>query len=281
VANQTTKLDVTLVEAPSLLTVRVAQPGAQVTVDGKAYNAPTKVAAGSHQVVASLAGHMEARLEATAHEGKPVDLDISLTPLVATHVEPPGAELLLDDKPVTIADGNLPIPQGAHVLVARAKGFQERRIDIQAERPADYEVKIELPPIQVAVPPKVTKVTEVPDGHRVFTPRRKIALAVGGVGVAAGVTGVVLGLQSRNLDHDTYALCSSPATPCSSAREANDLNVRARSRALQANIAYGVAGGAAIAAAVLWMTGAPESPSRVAVTPHVGAVAGLDLSVKF
>ena len=45
------------------------------------------------------------------------------------------------------------------------------------------------------------------------------------------------------------------------------------------NIAYGVAGGAAIAAAVLWLTGGPES--RVAVAPHLGAVAGLDLAVRF
>ena len=67
--------------------------------------------------------------------------------------------------------------------------------------------------------------------------------------------------------------------PVPDAPEANDLNLRARSRALEANIAYGVAGGAAIAAAVLWLTGAPES--RVAVTPPLGAVAGLDLAVRF
>jgi PEGA domain len=278
VAGETTKLEVALVETPSLLTVRVAQPDAQVTVDGTAYNAPTKVAAGSHQVVVSLARYLEARLEATAHEGKPVELDVSLTPLVATRVEPPGAELLLDDKPVTIADGNLPIPQGAHVLVARAKGFQERRTDIPAERPADYEVKIELAPIPL---PEAPKVVVVPPKPSPWTPRRKLARAVGGVGVAAAVTGMVLGVQSGHLEDDAYARCPAPATPCSGAREANDLIQRGQSRALQANIAYGVAGGAAVAAAVLWLTGASESPSRVAVMPRVGAVAGLDLAVRF
>lgn len=273
VAGQATKLEVTLVEMPSLLTVRVVPPDAHVTIDGTAYNAPTKVAAGSHQVVVSLAGHAEARLEATAHEGKPVVLDVSLTPLVATRVEPPGAELLLDDKPVTIADGSLPIPPGAHVLVARAKGFQERRIDIQAERPADYEVKIALAPIEVP------KVVVAPLKSSPWTPRRKLALAVGGVGVAALVTGMVLGVQSGHLEDDAYARCPSPSTPCSEARAANDLIQRGQSRAFQANIAYGVAGGAAIAAAVLWLTGGPES--RVAVAPHLGAVAGLDLAVRF
>jgi hypothetical protein len=67
--------------------------------------------------------------------------------------------------------------------------------------------------------------------------------------------------------------------PLPKAIEANDLNQRAWSRALEANTCVWVAGGAAIAAAVLWLTGAPES--RVAVTPQLGAVAGLDLSVRF
>jgi hypothetical protein len=54
-------------------------------------------------------------------------------------------------------------------------------------------------------------------------------------------------------------------------------------RALAANVAFGVAGGAAVAAAVLWLTGAPESrsPRRVAVTPRLGGGAGLDVAVRF
>ena len=112
-----------------------------------------------------------------------------------------------------------------------------------------------------------------------FTGRRKIALGVGGVGLLAVSAGIVLGVQSKHLDDDTYALCPSLSTPCSAAKEANDLNQRGRSRALEANIAYGVAGGAAIAAAVLWLTGAPES--RVAITPQLGTVAGFDAAVRF
>jgi hypothetical protein len=132
--DKTTPLPVTLVERPSLLTVRVAQPGARVTVDDTAYDAPATVAAGTHRVVISLAGYMDARREIAAHEGKPVKLEVALTPLVAIRLEPPGAALRLDDKPVALADGGLAIPPGAHVLVARAQGFQDRRIDIPAER---------------------------------------------------------------------------------------------------------------------------------------------------
>jgi hypothetical protein len=67
--------------------------------------------------------------------------------------------------------------------------------------------------------------------------------------------------------------------PCQEAPAANDRNQSARSRALDANIAFAVAGGAAIGAAVLWLTGTPES--RVAVTPRLGDVAGLDLAVRY
>jgi len=97
--------------------------------------------------------------------------------------------------------------------------------------------------------------------------------------LAATGAGVGFGLRARHLADGAYALCRSPSIPCPDASDADGLNRRARSRALQANIAYGVAGGAAIAAAVLWLTGSPES--RVAVTPHLGAVAGIDLKVRF
>jgi len=258
---KTATLAITLVEKPSLLTVRVAQPGARVTVDDTAYDAPTTVPAGNHRVVVSLPGHADARLEAAAHEGKPVELDVVLGLLVAIRVEPPGAALWFDGKPVAIADGSLAIPPGAHTLVARAQGFQDGRIEIPAVRAPDYKLEVGLV--------RVVRLTN----------RRKIALVAGGVGLVAVAGGVVLGLQSRQLDHDTYALCPSTSAPCPDASKANDLNQRARSRARTANIAYGAAGGAAIAAAVLWLTGAPES--RVAVTPQLGAVAGLDVAVRF
>lgn len=282
-SGKTAKLDITLVELPSLLTVRVAQPGAHITVDDAAYEAPAKVAAGKHRVVVSLAGHVEARLDASAHEGKPVALDVALTPLVPIQVEPPGAQLVLDDKPAAIEGGGIAVSPGPHVLVARAQGFREGRVEIPAERAADYKLSVELVRIPLVAAP--------PAHPGRFTTRRKIALAAGGVGLLAATGGVVLGLSSRQLDHDAFALCPSASTPCAKAREANDLNRRGQSRAHQANIAYGVAGAAAVAAAILWFTGAPESPGanppepRVAITPHLGpllgGVAGLDFAVRF
>jgi len=149
---QTAKLAITLVESSSPLTVRSAPPGARVTVDGAA-TVPATVAPGKHQVVVSLAGYVEARLEATAHEGKPIELDVALTQLALIRVEPAAATLVLDDKPAAVKNGRIAIPPGSHVLVARAQGFREQRIEIPADRTAEYRVEVELAHIEADAKP--------------------------------------------------------------------------------------------------------------------------------
>jgi tetratricopeptide (TPR) repeat protein len=276
-SGNTAQLTVTLTESSSRLAVRVAQPGASVTVDGAAYDPSAPVKPGKHEVVVSLDRHETARLEAVAGLGKPIELDVTLARLVPIRIVSPGAAiqpvpaLQLDGKPVSIQDGTLRLQPGAHDLEVSAPGFQKRTIKIPAELGPDYQAVVALQPVV--------------EPDRGPSLRRKVALAAGGLGLAALGTGVVLGLQSRGLADDTLALCDSPSTPCAGALEANDLNRRARQRASQANVAFGVAGGAVVAAAILWLTGAPESRSRVAITPHLGpqlgTTAGLDLSVRF
>lgn len=267
VAGKTATLAITLIEKPSALTIRVAQADAKITVDDVAYSAPTTVPAGSHRVAVTLAGHVTSATEIVAREGKPVELEVALVPRVAVRVEPASATLQLDGQPVTVEDGGVGVPPGAHVLVARAPGLGERRIDIPAERPDGYAITVQL-----------TRVAKAEPSSR-FTPRRKLAIAAGGVGAVVFVGAAVLGTQAKQREDAAFALCPSPTTPCADAAQATDLNKQGQSRALQANIAYGVAAGAVVAAAVLWFTGAPES--RVAVTPRLGEVAGLDLHVRF
>ncbi len=270
-------LAVMLVEKPSLLAVRVAPEGASVTVDGGAHDPSRPIAAGTHRVVVSLPGYAEERREIVAREGKPIELEVALSSMVPVQVEPLGAELLLGGTPIAVWDGKIAVPPGAHALVARAPGFQDGKIAIPAERGAGYKLAIKLERVAAPRPEPTVTATTAPGR---LTGRRKLALAAGGIGVAALGAGVVLGLQSGRLEDTAYALCESLSSPCQDAPEANRLLERGRSLALQANIAYGVAGGAAIAAAVLWFTGAPEA--RVAVTPRLaGAAAGLDLSVRF
>src|SRR5262249_19394808 len=130
VNGETAKLAVSLVEKPSRLTVRVAQPGARIVVDDAGYDAPTTGPAGAHRVPVSPAGHVTTRLPAMAHEGKPIDLEVALTPLVPVQLSPPGARLALDGKAIQLEDGGIEVPPGAHALVARAPGFSDRRVEI-------------------------------------------------------------------------------------------------------------------------------------------------------
>jgi len=101
----------------------------------------------------------------------------------------------------------------------------------------------------------------------IFTTRRKIALGVAGV----SVPGVALGASAKGKQDDAFMLCPDPAMGCTQADESNALIKASHSRALEANVAFGIAAAAAIGAGVLWFTGAPdaENPKRVSVVPRV------------
>lgn len=175
---------ITLVEKPSQLTVRVTPAAARVSLDGAAYDAPTTVAAGRHSLAVSLAGHMDQTLEVAAHEGKPVELNVVLTPLVPTRSEPPGAALFLDGKPIAIRDGTLAIPPGPHVLLARAPGYRDRRFDIPAVRHPDFKLAVELDTLPEPL-----------------TSRRNLALMAVGATMVTAVGGAVL-LNNANENDD-------------------------------------------------------------------------------
>jgi hypothetical protein len=258
----TAKLAIALVEKLSQLTVKVSPEGANVRVGDKDYDAPMMIAAGTHPVVVTLAGHVAARLQASAHEGKPVVLDVTLTPLVPVRVEPAAATLQLDGgAAVAVQDGGAALPPGKQIVVGRAPGFQDRRVEVPAERPAGYRLEVVLERI---VPPP-----PAPERPDLLTPRRKVAIGAAGLGVVSGVLGVFAWDDKGNYD----AFARRDPSRAAEFRSSADL------RAKLAYTGYGVAAGAVIAAAVLWVTGAPES--RVAVTPRVGPVAGLDLAVRF
>jgi serine/threonine protein kinase len=79
------------------------------------------------------------------------------------------------------------------------------------------------------------------------------------------------GIIHRDLKPEAFQLCPVPAMPCARADESNALIKSSHSKALEANLAFGVAAAAAIGAGVLWFTGSPhaEEPRRVSVAPSV------------
>jgi PEGA domain-containing protein len=146
---QTTRVDATLVEKPSRVTVRVADPGARITID----NAPladAPIAAGDHEIVVTLAGHGTVKKRISLHEGKAVDLDIALAKLVKIDTARE-ATINIDGTRVAIEDGGVPIPPGAHAVVVHVDGFHDATIAVPADRAADYAIAPTLSPLGALV----------------------------------------------------------------------------------------------------------------------------------
>lgn len=209
-----------------------------------------------------------------------------------------GLIVLRDAQPVDPALWNrgIPVDGGRYVVSGRAPGHEEWATTIEVpvegakitvEVPRFKElVKLVEPPPDEPLPPMLPPSDPAAETRRddpgLWSGRRKVALGLGAVALGAAAGGVVLGRQSARLEDDAFALCPDPEVSCPEAAEANATLDRARDRALYANIAYGVGGAAAITAVVLWITGAPEpAESRVAVTPRLGPVTGVDLAVRF
>lgn len=185
----------------------------------------------------------------------------------------------------------VPVNGGEYVIGGRAPGHEEWTTTVTVPNESG-KVSVEVPRFKELgklVPPPPNKPPEpakpfVPpppppdDGNGAedrgpptpWTTKRKAAIGVAGVATVGLVAGIVLGRQANARQSDAHALCPNPLTPCAGADRAESLNSAARGRALGANIAFGVAGAAAITAGVLWFTGAPErSPHRVALVPSI------------
>lgn len=157
-------------------------------------------------------------------------------------------------------------------------------------------VAIEIPaldPLPVPAPPRTAppsrRLAPPPPGdsaelaasrHR----RHVIALVLGAVALGAAGGGTAFGLQARSHFDDAKRTCGGAINPCAADRvdaaraQVND----ARSSALYANIAFGVAGAAAISAIIAWVTAPSLETASVAVAPSVGdRSVGLALSAAF
>jgi|JI10StandDraft_1071094.scaffolds.fasta_scaffold02716_21 hypothetical protein len=215
-----------------------------------------------------------------------------LTVSVPDDVRVDGLVVTRNGKPVDPVLWNraVPVDGGSYTIVGSAPGQEPWQTTVEVA-PTKDKASIEVPRFKaietlvtpptgdgggVTAPPIGDKPDDPPGGGEggapsAFTGKRKLALGLAGVGLVAIGGGVVLGLSAKGLEDDAFALCPDPATPCADAAEAQDLTDRAGSRALFANVAYGVGGAAIVGAAVLWFTGAPAKSDRVAVAPRLGA----------
>jgi hypothetical protein len=182
----------------------------------------------------------------------------------------------------------VPVNGGEYVIGGQAPGREEwsATVTVPAESgkvsveiPKLGEItKLVTPPAPTPSPPALLPVPATISAGEIdaavkpsmWAAKRKIAVGMASGSAVGLIAGVVLGLQANSKRDEAHQHCSKTATPCPDAELANKLIDEAQGRALGANIAFGVAGTLAISAAVLWFTGAAESPAhRVAVAPRL------------
>jgi hypothetical protein len=119
-----------------------------------------------------------------------------------------------------------------------------------------------LPAVAVPIPPHRDR--EAPSS---WTTGRKAAAGLGVLGVALAGTGIAFGLHANNLESQSDAIC--PTARCND-RTAIDLNRRARTDGLIANIGM-IGGSAMLAGAVaLWIVWDTKPHKGVSIVPSVG-----------
>jgi hypothetical protein len=189
----------------------------------------------------------------------------------------------------------IPVDGGSYVIGGRAPGHEEwsttvtvptENGHISVDVPKFKEVE-KLVPAVAAAEPAADSDDEDDEYDRsepsAFTGRRKLALGVGAGGLVAVGAGIVFGLQASGMADDATALCPAP-TGCTRSADANALIARAQTRAIVADVAYGVGAAAVITAAVLWFTGAPALAvdDDTALLPTVtSSSAGLAVAGRF
>ncbi len=216
-----------------------------------------------------------------------------LTVLVPDESRVDGLIIKRNGKPLDAVLWNrgAPVDGGVYTISGHAPGHEEWSTTVEVAVESD-KASIEVPRFkelrklvdETPPPPELDR--KPPPGDAApgaFTSKRKAALGVGGVGVLALAGGLVFGMQAKSLEDEAFMLCPDPAMPCAAAAQAQDKLDSGRSKALLANIAYGVGGAAVVGAAVLWFTGAPKTPSeRVGFQPTLGpGYAGVDVQVRF
>lgn len=178
----------------------------------------------------------------------------------------------------------VPVDPGSYALVVEAPGHKPWRTNVTVlhkskrivvvptlERVVTVTPPVPAPPVAYAPviipgPEPRRALTMRTQRASSFTGERKLGLVLGLLGGGAIGTGVYFGMQSRELQRDSDALC--PLVTCADP-EGLRLNNQAQSSATRANIFY-VAGGIAVASAVvLFIIGGPEEGT--VVTPTAGS----------
>lgn len=176
----------------------------------------------------------------------------------------------------------LPVDPGAHAISASAAGREPWSTTVTVEAgPATTTVRVPAltpspaAPVAATTPSVVpaTATPPAPAAARAWSTQRKIALGVGGVGLAGVVVGSVFGAITLSKTSATKDHCST-ATPPRCDPTGLSLFSDAKTTANVSNVGLAVGGAAVIGGVVLFLTApagaAPAPAARVKVLPVVG-----------
>lgn len=254
------------------VTLSSRPPGAVVTIrfDGATRRAartpaPIWLPHGDVEIGLDLPGHQPLLRPVTVSGDTARSLAFDLTPLramVALGPLPEDAVVTLDGtetEPVA-PEGTLELAPGVYTLRVERPGHlpYERRVEVAAGEHA--EVQVELVP----APVEVSKDAPAPEPEAEGTFEVPLATWISGsVAVAALAVGVGLGAAALSGAGEAAAYGDDPAnSPSTWSRMRRD----AEARALGADIAFGVAGGAAIASVVFLFVLQPDAASDASGT---------------
>lgn len=185
-----------------------------------------------------------------------------------------GLALTLDGEPWSNSLLGVPFPAdpGRHELVARAPGFEDFSATFEAA-PGQVTL-VRVPPLKAL--PKARVASPPPDPGEPWRVTHTFAVASTVVAVTAATFGTVFALDAR----DTYDEAEKYCTGNQCEQPGLELRDDAFDRAALANIAFSVAGAAAVSAAVLWFTRPP--PDRLpwqstAASARVGSSPRLEI----
>lgn len=185
-----------------------------------------------------------------------------VTQTLIVNAEPAGARVTVDGKPAGVAPATIEVSAGEHTLEVSAEGYEalERQVSVAPGRTVELEVALKAsapPAVSADVPrqekepvltpsppapePIVTAPVEPPRRGRTFT------WIAGGTALAAGAVAAGLGVGASV---NASELKSGDGTRTS--MEAGQLATSAQGMATGANVAWGVAGAAALTAVVLF-----------------------------
>lgn len=165
------------------------------------------------------------------------------------------------------------VDPGAHAVTAAEPG--KKTFETQVDVAGGAAATLAIPPLEgVPVIAPVTEappVTRQPEPEKGLSGRRKLAIVVGGVGVAGLGVGGAFGLVSIGAHKSASAACATPS-PCGSAEGAKDWTSATRAGNIS-TVSFIVGGAALATGAVLWFLApapADRKNARVQITPIVG-----------